>query len=386
MADVPPGAERGRSDDQSRGVTGMLTFLTLTLVVAALYFGREVLVPFALAVLLSFMLAPAVHWLRHMRAGRVAAVAVTVLVAFLAIFAFGAVIAEEMSQLGPALPEYRYNIESKLRTLPRAIPLQRVAAALHQATADLRRSEAPAAKPQAPSANAGKAAAEPAPPLPVEVVQPELTPAEIAKTVIGPLLQPLATAGLVVVLVIFILLEREELRDRVLRLVGSGDLHRTTEAMNEAAGRVSRYLLSQLSVNAVEGTLIGVGLAVIGIPNAALWGILVILLRFIPYLGVVVAAGVDGAAVRGDRARRRQRGRALALRRQHRPVLDRGDHRGGVLDLAVGADWVAAIDPADRLPARSRPACAAAALSRSYARQRAGADARRNLLPAAARR
>jgi predicted PurR-regulated permease PerM len=290
MADVPPGAERGRSDDQSRGVTGMLTFLTLTLVVAALYFGREVLVPFALAVLLSFMLAPAVHWLRHMRAGRVAAVAVTVLVAFLAIFAFGAVIAEEMSQLGPALPEYRYNIESKLRTLPRAIPLQRVAAALHQATADLRRSEAPAAKPQAPSANAGKAAAEPAPPLPVEVVQPELTPAEIAKTVIGPLLQPLATAGLVVVLVIFILLEREELRDRVLRLVGSGDLHRTTEAMNEAAGRVSRYLLSQLSVNAVEGTLIGVGLAVIGIPNAALWGILVILLRFIPYLGVVVAA------------------------------------------------------------------------------------------------
>ncbi|HXC13734.1 MAG TPA: AI-2E family transporter, partial [Stellaceae bacterium] len=79
MADVPPGAERGRSDDQSRGVTGMLTFLTLTLVVTALYFGREVLVPFALAVLLSFMLAPAVHWLRHLRAGRVAAVAVTVL-------------------------------------------------------------------------------------------------------------------------------------------------------------------------------------------------------------------------------------------------------------------------------------------------------------------
>ena len=89
MADVPPGAERGRSDDQSRGVTGMLTFLTLALVVAALYFGREVLVPFALAVLLSFLLAPAVHWLRHLRAGRVAAVAVTVLVAFLAIFAFG---------------------------------------------------------------------------------------------------------------------------------------------------------------------------------------------------------------------------------------------------------------------------------------------------------
>jgi hypothetical protein len=104
------------------------------------------------------------------------------------------------------------------------------------------------------------------------------------------LLRPLATAGLVIVLVIFILLEREVLRDRVLRLAGGGDLHRTTEAMNEAAERVSRYLVSQLAVNAIEGTLIGVGLAVIGIPNAALWGILVLLLRFIPYLGIAIAA------------------------------------------------------------------------------------------------
>ncbi len=97
-------------------------------------------------------------------------------------------------------------------------------------------------------------------------------------------------AGLVIVLLVFILLEREELRNRLVRLAGVGDLHRTTEAMNEAAQRVSRYLLSQLAVNAVEGTLIGIGLAVIGIPNAALWGILAILLRFIPYLGIVIAA------------------------------------------------------------------------------------------------
>ena len=113
---------------------------------------------------------------------------------------------------------------------------------------------------------------------------------QIAETVIGPLLQPLATAGLVIVLVVFILLEREVLRDRLLRLAGGGDLHRTTEAMNEAAQRVSRYLISQLAVNTVEGVLIGIGLAVIGIPNAALWGILAVLLRFIPYLGIVIAA------------------------------------------------------------------------------------------------
>jgi predicted PurR-regulated permease PerM len=290
MADPLPSPGRGRGDLPSPDFAGVLTFLTLGFVVAALYFAREVLVPVALAVLLSFLLAPAVHWLRHMRAGRVAAVAVTVLVAFLVIVGFGAIVGEEISQLGPALPEYRHNIELKLRSLPKAIPLARVAAALHQVTAELKRSETSNPAPSGSRSSAGPAPAEQAKPLPVMIQQPELTPLQIAESVIGPLLRPLATAGLVLVLVVFILLGREELRDRVLRLAGSGDLHRTTEAMNEAGHRVSRYLLSQLSVNAVEGTLLGVGLAVIGIPNAALWGILAMLLRFIPYLGIVIAA------------------------------------------------------------------------------------------------
>ena len=149
MADQLPGIGGGRRDDQPGSLAGMLTFLILALIIAALYFGREVLVPLALAVLLSFLLAPAVHWLRHLRAGRVAAVAVTVLVAFLAIFAFAAVVTEEISLLGPELPEYRHNLELKLRALPKAIPLQRLAGALHQATAELKQSEAPAAKPAA---------------------------------------------------------------------------------------------------------------------------------------------------------------------------------------------------------------------------------------------
>ncbi len=288
MADPLPGAGRGRSEDPARGLTGMLTFITVAVIVAALYFAREVLVPFALAILLSFLLMPAVRLLRRLRAGRVTSVGITVLVAFLAIFAFGAVVTEEISLLGPELPQYQYNIEAKLRALPKAIPLERVAGALHQMTAAMKRSEATSAAPAAQSP--GAPAAEAVKPLPVEVEQPALTPMQIAESVIGPLLQPLATAGLVIVLVIFILLERETLRDRLLRLAGGGDLHRTTEAMNEAAERVSRYLTSQLAVNTVEGVLIGLGLAVIGIPNAALWGILVALLRFIPYLGIVIAA------------------------------------------------------------------------------------------------
>ena len=285
-----PLADAGRDGDwdQPRGVTGTLTFLTLAVVVAALYFGREVLVPFALAILLSFLLVPAVRLLRRWRVGRVTAVTGTVLVAFFAIFAFGAIVVEEISLLGPELPVYQRNIEAKLSILPKAIPLERAAAALHRVTAALKRSETTSVVPTAFSPSAG-VAAEPAKPLPVEVEQPEPTPLQFAESVVGPLLQPLAMAGLVVVLVIFILLERESLRDRLLKLAGSGDLHRSTEAMNEAAERVSRYLVSQLSVNAGAGTLIAIGLAVIGIPNAALWGILTVLLRFVPYLGLVIA-------------------------------------------------------------------------------------------------
>jgi len=290
MSDRPAGTARIRNEDQPRSVTGMLTFLTAGVVVAALYFGREVLVPFALAVLLSFLLAPAVRLLRRLRAGRVTAVAATVIIAFLAIFAFGAIVAEEVSLLAPQLPEYEANIAAKLRALPKAIPLQRMAAELHQITTMLKRSETAPASPAGGSGSTTGGAAEPLTPLPVQIEQPDLTPLQIAETVLGPLLEPLAMAGLVIVLVVFILLEREVLRDRLLRLAGGSDLHRTTEAMNEAAERVSRYLISQLAVNAVEGTLIGIGLAIIGIPNAALWGIVAMLLRFIPYIGIVIAA------------------------------------------------------------------------------------------------
>ena len=106
---------------------------------------------------------------------------------------------------------------------------------------------------------------------------------------------------------IFVLLQREDLRDRLLRLAGRRDLHRTTEAMNDATQRISRYLVSQLVVNISCGLPIGIGLTLIGIPNAALWGILVVLLRFVPYLGIVIAAAVpnfnsDGRRRPEDRA------------------------------------------------------------------------------------
>jgi hypothetical protein len=143
---------------------------------------------------------------------------------------------------------------------------------------------------ESPRSATGAPEPQPAKPMPVQVVEAEPGPLQIVESIIGPLLQPMAAGGLVIVFVIMILLEREDLRDRLLRLAGRRDLHRTTEAMNDAAQRISRYLLSQLVVNISCGLPIGIGLTLIGIPNAALWGILVVLLRFIPYLGIVIAA------------------------------------------------------------------------------------------------
>ena len=294
MADRPPPTiDEAPANTGGPSLSGTLTVLVSGVVVAVLYFAREILVPFALAVLLSFLLAPAVRWLRGIGAARVAAVAITALVAFVAIFGLVAILTQEVSSLGPKLPDYRYNIEAKIHTLPRVAgggAIERFSTMLHQLRAELTRSENQLSPSAGLPPKAGAGGVEAAKPLPVEIQQPELTPLEIAKSVVGPLLEPLATAGLVVVLVILILLKREDLRDRLLRLAGVGDLHRTTEAMDDAAQRVSRYLLMQLAVNAAAGLLIGCGLTVIGIPNPALWGILVVLLRFIPFLGIVIAA------------------------------------------------------------------------------------------------
>jgi predicted PurR-regulated permease PerM len=273
----------------------MLPLLTAGLVVAFLYFARDVIVPITLAVLLSFLLAPAVRGLRRLGMGRVSAATFTVLVAFLAILGFATIVVQEASSLAEQIPEYRYNIEAKIRSLQEVIlsdgVFRRVASMFRDLGRELRQAESQISTPVDHSPATGTSSVEPTKPVPVEIRQPDFEPLQIAQSLIGPLLQPLAMAGLVVVFVIMILLEREGLRDRLLRLAGRRDLHRTTVAMDDAARRVSRYLLRQLVVNGCCGVPIGLGLAVIGIPNGALWGIFAALLRFIPYLGIVIAAG-----------------------------------------------------------------------------------------------
>jgi predicted PurR-regulated permease PerM len=293
MADQAPGFDGHTRCDLPPGVFGMLAVLVTATIIAILYFAREVFVPITLAVLLSFLLAPAVRWLRRLRVGRITAVVFTVMIACMAIAGFAAVVVGEVSSLAQQLPAYRYNLETKIRSFPGMVPgggiFRRATNTLRELGKELSKAQIQSTVENTPSAT-GASEPQPAKPIPVQVVEPEPGPLQILQSIIGPLLQPMAAGGLVIVFIIMILLEREDLRDRLLRLAGRRDLHRTTEAMNDAAQRISRYLMSQLVVNISCGLPIGLGLTLIGIPNAALWGILVVLLRFVPYLGIVIAA------------------------------------------------------------------------------------------------
>ena len=124
----------------------------------------------------------------------------------------------------------------------------------------------------------------------VEVHEPDPTPMQLAERIITPIVDPLSTTVIVLIVTIFVLLQREDLRDRLIRLFGSSDLHRTTTAMNDAARRLSRYFLIQLGINATFGLIIGIGLFVIGVPSPLLWGTVGLLLRFVPYIGAPLAA------------------------------------------------------------------------------------------------
>ena len=229
-------------------------------------------------------------------------------------------------------------------------------------------------------------------PIPVEVRQPDPGALQTLAALITPLVRPLTTTGIVVIFVIFILLQRQDLRNRLIRLAGAQDLQRTTAALDDAGQRLSRLFLMQLALNAGFGLVIGVGLWVIGVPNAPLWGMLAMILRFVPYIGAVIAAIlplVIAAAVGPSwtmvlwtaalfviveptgRACRR----AAAVRPQHRPFTRRGDRRRHVLDLAVGTDRPHSGDALDRLPRRARPPRRSPQISRRDAGRPAATDA-----------
>ncbi|QFI68813.1 transport protein [Sinorhizobium alkalisoli] len=255
--------------------------------VAVLYFASEVFLPLAIAILLTFALAPLVSRLRRAGLPRSVAVLGTVATAFLFLSVFSAVLAVQVSEVAQNLPTYQYNIIEKIRVLKEAGAesqiFERLSRVVERITTEISRPKPETALSPQP---------EPEPkPLLVEIFSPE-RPIETLRNIIDPLLGPLATTGLVIVVVIFMLFEREDLRDRFIRLVGYGDLHRTTEALQDAGARVGQYLLMQLVVNIAYGIPLAIGLWLLGIPNAVLWGMLAIVLRFVPYIGPVIAASL----------------------------------------------------------------------------------------------
>ena len=283
----PPGPGRIEFGPQPAS-SPLFTTVIIVVVIASLYFGREVFVPIALSILLSFALAPPVRWMRRIRIPRIPAVLLVVMLAFAAIAAFATVVAWQVGDLAQGLPRYQRNIEAKIESFQVGPPGGALFGRASKMLEDLGRKIEEEQEPEAEQA--GAASGEEAPPIPVEIHEPPPSAMETLQTILLPLISPLATAGIVIVFVIFMLLKREDLRDRLIRLFGSHDLSRTTEALTDAAHRVGTYLLMQLVVNATYGLPVAIGLWFIGVPNPLLWGMLATVLRFVPYIGPIVSA------------------------------------------------------------------------------------------------
>ncbi|UVC12582.1 AI-2E family transporter (plasmid) [Rhizobium sp. TH2] len=279
LGNAAAGVPNGSGSLAGKTLSGR-TILTLVGVAVVLYVGQEVFVPLALALLLTFTLAPIVSFLRKRYVPRIAAVLLAVTGAFLVIVAFGFIAAGQVANLAENIPTYQRNIVAKVNALSKAGSgngvLEHLSKVVERIGSEMQ-----------DTAEESKQNQSGPDPVPVEIIT-RANPVQTLGNFILPLIRPFATAGLVIVLVIFMLLEREELRDRFIRLVGLGDLHRTTTALQDAGTRLGKYLLMQLMVNTLYALPISIGLWMLGIPNAILWGLLTLVLRFVPYIGPVI--------------------------------------------------------------------------------------------------
>jgi predicted PurR-regulated permease PerM len=269
-----------------RGWEPLVPWLIATIVAAWLYFGRSVLIPIILAILLSFLLAPIVAGFRRARLPRVPSVLLAVLLALGGIGVTGAIIVSQVTTLSKDAPAYAERIADKAASVRAGLRsrfgfLTRESRQGGSGHRDAQRARRQGAR-QLPTGGSEA--------IPVEVHEPPPTAIEEIKTIVLPALAPVETALIVIIVTIFILFQKEDLRDRLIRLMGSTDLHRTTAALDEGAKRLSRYFLSQFMVNCGFGAVIWGGLFLLGVPSPGFWGILAGLLRFVPYVGSIVAA------------------------------------------------------------------------------------------------
>ncbi|RZT11135.1 Predicted PurR-regulated permease PerM [Duganella sp. CF402] len=264
------------------GLVGTATVLAL------LYFGRDVLIPITLAFILSFLIAPFVRALRHLGLGQTTSVCTGVLVVTVTLLAIGAVIVQQVGVMGASLPKYQDTIAAKIETLDE----------LTRGTIGSLGGPAGQLIEHFTSDSVGGSGAQPVQlsdgsvktPVLVEIHEPALKPFQLLAKIVASVWPPLETAGIVFVVLIFVLLEHESLRDRFIRLAGGGDLRATTIAVNDAGERLSRFFISQFLVNMATGLAVWLGLGLLGLGQALLWGTMTAVLRFIPYVGVWMAA------------------------------------------------------------------------------------------------
>lgn len=288
---LAPGAMQ-ISPTSSPELKSLLGIVVAALSVTALYFARDVLIPVMLAVMLSFVLSPLVNILQRFRLWRAPAVIVAVLATLGVIGLIGTLIGSQAAALSVNAPRYARTIEAKVESI-QGYTVTSITAVTKLFGGNKHlpaRGGHPTTVQATASPGIGLATSEARRAVLVEMAPEEASPASIAQTILAPIVGPLETTIIVLVVTIFVLLQKEDLRDRFIRVFGSNDLHRTTLAMDDAGQRLSNYFLSQLIVNMGFGVVIGIGLWAIGLPSPAMWGILAGLLRFVPYIGSFIAA------------------------------------------------------------------------------------------------
>ena len=253
--------------------------VSTAVIIGGLYLGQDVLMPLAIAFLISFALNPMVRWLVRHGVPRALAVTLVMAAVFLLFAGLALLIASQLAVLSAELPTYQSTIRAKIDDLVMRMSGPGVLDGVFQ-TFDAVRQEigqAMASRPANP------------PPMPVEIVSDDISALGTAAAWLAPAIAPLATTGIVLVFVFLALLDRGDLRDRLLRMLG-GNLHQSTDAIEEAGRRISRYLLMQLVVNAGYAVPMTLGLWLIGVPGYVLWGTLAGLMRFVPYVGPILSA------------------------------------------------------------------------------------------------
>ena len=272
------------ANDDVTASSRLLTLIAIVVVIVGLYFGRQVLIPLALAVVLAFLLTPVVGWLEKCRFGRVPAVLLVLALAFVAFSCLGWLVAGQLMTIVDQLPDYESTLHHKIQSvhLPDGGRLKKATDSVTQLSDDLSAASQSTVDKKAAKTSSSR-------PISVQVAQAPSNAPQYLRAVIGPLTGVLETSSMVIVFTLFMMIKREDLRNRVIRLAGQGHLSVVTRALDDGSRRLGRYLLLQFVVNIAYGAIFGIGAYGLGIPHALLWGVLASLLRFVPYIGTPIA-------------------------------------------------------------------------------------------------